>query len=82
MAKKTEGKMGLAAMILGIIGLVVANIPLGVLAIVFGVIGMQKNQRYAKAGFILGIVDIAIAVIVMLVLGSLLFAGLAAFGNI
>lgn len=74
-----ENGMGTAALVLGIVGIVlmcaygIGLIP-SVLAIIFGKIGMTKadqgvanNRGSAKAGFILGIVGIALALIGLLV---------------
>ncbi len=81
--------MGIAALVLGILGVVlvcaygVGLIP-SILAIVFGKIGMNKadqgaadNRSMAKAGFILGIVGVVLAVLAIIAL-VLLFIGVAA----
>lgn len=68
--------LGLAGLIAGLVGLFIAGIPLGVLATVFGVVGLGKiNQNpevftgrgIAIASIILGIVDI-LGVLVLLLL--------------
>lgn len=70
---KTEG-LGLAGFISGLIGLFIASIPLGLIAVIFGSISLSKikkqSQRYKGKGFaiasiILGIVDV-VAMIVLL----------------
>lgn len=53
-----SGGFGTASLILGIMGLIISAIIFSPLAVIFGSIGMNQNQRYAKAGFILGIVGI------------------------
>lgn len=75
-AKKTEG-LGLTAFICGVVGLIIAGIPLGIMALVFGAIGLSKVNRYpdiymgrgfAITGIVLGIIDI---VGVLLILSSM-----------
>lgn len=73
--KKTSG-MAVAALVLGIVGFFF-NI-LGVLAIIFGAIGMSQTGRdknlggrgMAIAGLVLGIIDILFWVIVIALIGS------------
>ena len=63
---KTEG-LGLAGFISGVVGLFVASIPLGIVAVVFGIISLSKikrnPQRFKGKGFsiasiVLGFIDI------------------------
>jgi hypothetical protein len=70
---KIEG-LGLAGFITGLVGLFVASIPLGVIAVVLGAVSLSRikkyPQRYKGKGFaiasmILGIVDI-VAMVVLL----------------
>jgi hypothetical protein len=57
---------GIAALCCGVVGFFVAGIPLGVLAIVFGVIGINKRLKgLAIAGVALGFIDIIGALIVL-----------------
>lgn len=72
--------MGTAALVLGIIGLVTVwcyggGIVLSILAIIFGKIGMTKcdqglasNRSSAKAGFVMGIIGTALAVVYVIAL--------------
>lgn len=77
--------MGIAALVLGIVGVIAAFIPcfgliaviFGVLAIIFGAIGLSQAKRenapttMPKAGLILGIVATAFVIIwVSVVLGT------------
>ena len=66
---------GVAALVLGIIGLLFGLI-FGVLAIIFGSLGMKRAQRgeatnggQAKAGFILGIISVALGVVYLVAFG-------------
>jgi lysylphosphatidylglycerol synthetase-like protein (DUF2156 family) len=78
--------MGIAALVLGIVGAIAAFIPcfglvaviFGVLAIIFGAIGLSQAKRenasttMPKAGLILGIVATAFVIIwVLVVVGSI-----------
>lgn len=70
MEKKNNG-MALTSFILGLVGLLIAGIPCGVCAIIFGGVGMakfnpetQKNKWMAITGIILGIVDVIGAILV------------------
>jgi hypothetical protein len=69
--KKTEG-MGLAAFICSLGGLIIAGIPLGILAVVLGASSLGKINRYpdkfmgrgfAIFGIVLGLIDIAVVLI-------------------
>ena len=69
--EKKNNNMALTSFILGLVGLIVAGIPCGVCAIIFGGLGMakfnpetQKNKWMAITGLILGIVDIVGAILV------------------
>jgi hypothetical protein len=58
----------IASLVLGILGLVVFGWLFGTLAIIFGVIGMNRDGRgMAIAGLILGILDIILWAIVLLI---------------
>ncbi len=73
---KTEG-LGIAGFIASLVGLVVAGIPLGIIAVVFGAVSLGKIKRYperfkgrglAIASFVIGIVDIIGAIVVLAVM--------------
>jgi hypothetical protein len=70
---KTEG-LGLAGFLSGLVGLFIASIPLGIIAVVFGGISLSKikknPQRFKGKGFaiasiILGIIDV-VAMLILL----------------
>jgi len=70
---KTEG-LGLAGFLAGLVGLFIASIPLGIIAVVFGGISLSKIKKnplrfkgkgFAIASIILGIIDI-VAMIILL----------------
>lgn len=70
---KTEG-LGLAGFISGLVGLFIASIPLGLIAVIFGGISLSKIKRqpqqfkgkgFAIASIILGLIDV-VAMIILL----------------
>jgi hypothetical protein len=70
---KTEG-LAIAGFVIGLAGLFVAGIPLGLIAGVFGILSLSKIKKYpgrfkgrglAIASIILGIADIAGAIVVL-----------------
>jgi hypothetical protein len=73
---KTEG-LGLAGFISGLVGLFIASIPLGLIAVIFGGISLSKiknqPQRFKGRGFaiasiVLGIVDVVAMIILLAVI--------------
>ncbi|MCF8527611.1 MAG: DUF4190 domain-containing protein [Candidatus Nanopelagicales bacterium] len=83
-----QNGMGTAALVLGILG-IIGCIPIigGILAIIFGKIGMTKadqglanNRGSAKAGFVLGIIGLALGVIGV-IFYVVLFAAAASSGS-
>ena len=85
---KPQG-MAIAALICGILSIVlvcvnILSIPLGIAAIVLGMIGGQKARRgeaggegLAKTGMILGIAGVALAILLTI----LAYAGMSFLGN-
>jgi len=58
--------MSIASFVLSITGLFVAALICGVLAVIFGIIGMKRGLRgLAIAGFIIGIIDIVVALLLI-----------------
>ncbi|MDR1552074.1 MAG: FHA domain-containing protein [Prevotellaceae bacterium] len=73
-----SSNMGIAALCCGIVGLFFAGIILGLLAIIFGAVGMsrqEKNKGLSITGLILGIIDFVLAVIILVALGTLGYFG-------
>jgi Domain of unknown function (DUF4190) len=65
--------MAIAALVCGIVGLFIFEVILGVLAIVFGGIGLSRANRgagrrgMALAGVILGAIDVIVFVVILAV---------------
>ncbi len=74
--KKESNGFGITALACGIVGFFVFQIVLGVLAIIFGAIGMGKEQKYATAGLVWGIVDVVFFFILMYVWTISIFTAL------
>src|SRR3989338_1193311 len=53
------GGFGTASLACGIMGFIIAPIMFSPLAIIFGAVGMHNKQRYATAGFVIGIIGLA-----------------------
>jgi len=71
--EKKKGGFGIASLVLGILGLFVGGIPLGILAIIFGAVGLSKNQKFSLAGLILGIIDFVVGLIIVIAMGIAMF---------
>ncbi len=67
LSEGSGGGFSISAFVLGVVGLIVAGIICGILAIIFGVIGLGKGKLkgLAIAGLILGIIDLIGALIVI-----------------
>ncbi|MFA5781369.1 MAG: hypothetical protein WC868_03770 [Bacteroidales bacterium] len=65
--EKKGGGFGITSFVLSIVGLLVAGVIFGPLAIIFGIIGMikRKLKGLAIAGLIIGIIDIIAALIII-----------------
>lgn len=70
-AGSTQGNDGwsIASFCFAILGLFVAAVPMGILAVIFGAIGMGKAKKgLAMAGFTIGVIDVVIGLIILGVL--------------
>ncbi len=77
--------MAVAALVLGILSLVVpyGGPVLGVLAIIFGVLGKKQTpdkKGMATAGFVMGIIGVAWGVVLIIIMVSCCGAAVAASG--
>jgi len=62
------GGMGIASFVLSLVGLFVAAVICGTLAVIFGVIGMKPGKAHhglAVAGFIIGVIDVVAGLILL-----------------
>jgi len=65
--------MAISALVCGIVGLFIFEVILGVLAIIFGGIGLSRANRgagrrgLAWAGVILGVIDVVLFVVILAV---------------
>ncbi|RYD52176.1 MAG: DUF4190 domain-containing protein [Sphingobacteriales bacterium] len=63
---RTQGGWSIASFICGVVGLFVASIPLGIAAIILGVVAISKHSQYqglAIAGLTLGILEALIVLV-------------------
>ena len=73
---KSSGGSGksIASFVLGMVGLIIAGLICGTLAIIFGIIALNKGNSLkglAIAGLILGILDVLLSIIALVFLSSL-----------
>lgn len=62
--------LGTISVICGVLGLLVFGIPLGIIALACGIPALSMGASNGKAGIVLGILDIILAIVVLLCLSS------------
>ena len=68
--------MGITALSCGVVGLFLFPLILGIIATIFGGISMHRKERLKGlgiAGFVLGLVDIILGIIVIAAVGSIMW---------
>lgn len=66
-----KNPFGVTSLVLGIIGIFIANIILGPLAIIFGAIGLNRAKRAGRgrgtsiAGIVLGVIALAVYAVIL-----------------
>ncbi|WP_129841491.1 DUF4190 domain-containing protein [Streptomyces sp. RFCAC02] len=69
--RQNSNAMAVASLVCGIVGLFLAGIPLGVIAIVLGMLANRGTPTgMAKAGVILGAIDIVLAIVAIAAMGG------------
>ena len=66
--QKVNGGFGTTALVMGILALCVFPPIFGVLAIVFGVLGENRNQKYAIAGVIMGCISLVFMFLIIYIM--------------
>ncbi len=76
---KKQNSMGLVSFIFSLVGLIVAAIPCGIVALITGIIGItkfnpstEKGKGLAVAGVVVGTIDIVAGIINIVMQASLL----------
>ena len=74
---------GLLSFIFGIVGLALApsGILLGIPAIVLGIVGMKRNEKFSVTGLVLGIIGFLYSLLYVFLLLALFGSGGALFGG-
>lgn len=62
--------LGIISVVVGILGLCIGGLPFGILAILLGIPAVSQGSDSGKVGIVLGIVDIATAIVILLFLGG------------
>ena len=67
---RKQNSMALTSFILSLVGLIVAGLPCGIVAIIIGIIGLvkfdatkEKGKGFAIAGLIVGVIDVVAVII-------------------
>ena len=68
--QRKQNSMALTSFILSLVGLIVAGLPCGIVAIITGIIGLvkfdatkEKGKGFAIAGLIVGVIDVVAVII-------------------
>ena len=74
---------GIASLILAIIGIFIAGIILGPIAIILGAIGRKKDDSpgLATAGLIIGIIVTVLSIVILIWWGAIIITGGASDGS-
>lgn len=71
---RKQNAMALASFILALVGLIVAGLPCGIVAVILGIVGLvkfdaakEKGKGFAIAGLVVGVIDV-IAVILNIII--------------
>ncbi|MCI9245737.1 MAG: DUF4190 domain-containing protein [Clostridia bacterium] len=72
--QRKQNSMALASFIIALVGLIVAGLPCGIVAIILGIVGLvkfdatkEKGKGFAIAGLVVGVIDV-IAVILNIII--------------
>lgn len=79
MGTRKQNSMALASFILALVGLIVAGLPCGVVAVILGIVGLvkfdatkEKGKGFAIAGLVVGVIDIVAVVLNIIIQASAL----------
>lgn len=66
--EKSGGGFAIASLVCSLVGLLFYGIIMGIISIIFGVIGLEsKRSGLATAGLIIGIIDVVVVLFTLLV---------------
>ena len=67
---RKQNSMALTSFILSLVGLIVAGLPCGIVAVILGIVGLvkfdatkEKGKGFAIAGLIVGVIDVVAVII-------------------
>lgn len=71
---RKQNSMALTSFILALVGLIVAGLPCGIVAVITGIIGLvkfdstkEKGKGFAIAGLIVGVIDVVVVIITTII---------------
>ena len=74
---KKQNSMALLSFIISLVGLLIAGLPCGIVAIITGIVGLtkfnpetEKGKGFAIAGLIIGIIDAVLIIISIIIQAS------------
>lgn len=74
---RKQNAMALASFILALVGLIVAGLPCGIVAVILGIIGLvkfdatkEKGKGFAIAGLVVGVIDVIAVVLNIIIQAS------------
>ena len=77
--QRKQNSMALASFIIALVGLIVAGLPCGIVAIILGIVGLvkfdatkEKGKGFAIAGLVIGVIDVIAVVLNIIIQASAL----------
>lgn len=77
--QRKQNSMALASFIIALVGLIVAGLPCGIVAVILGIVGLvkfdatkEKGKGFAIAGLVVGVIDVIAVVLNIIIQASAL----------
>lgn len=77
--QRKQNSMALASFIIALVGLIVAGLPCGIVAVILGIVGLvkfdatkEKGKGFAIAGLVIGVIDVIAVVLNIIIQASAL----------
>lgn len=76
---RKQNSMALTSFIISLVGLIIAGLPCGIVAIILGIVGLvkfdatkEKGKGFAIAGLVIGVIDVIAVVLNIIIQASAL----------